>query len=140
MAPLPRPFTSTTSCAPARSASSTMSWMVGTSTMGSIAFGTAWGQEGNASPARPGGYPPCAVGVSWERSPLRGRARYHSFARADRLRDRVGEMSVRALQPRGGGHSAQARLPGHLRRRLALSLSFALAGGQAARAEGNHAH
>ena len=48
-------------------------------------------------------------------------------------------MSVRAPQPRGGGPSAPARLPGHLRRRLALALSlaFALAGGQAARAEGN---
>jgi hypothetical protein len=46
-------------------------------------------------------------------------------------------MSVRALQPRGGGPSAPARLPGHLRRRLALALSLSLAGGQAARAEGN---
>jgi hypothetical protein len=46
-------------------------------------------------------------------------------------------MSVRAPQPGGGGPSAPARLPGHLRRRLALALSLALAGGQAARAEGN---
>ena len=48
-------------------------------------------------------------------------------------------MSVRAPQPRGGGPFAPARLPGHLRRRLALALalSLALAGGQAARAEGN---
>src|SRR3954463_4559610 len=41
MAPLPRPLTTTTCCAPALTASSTISWMVGMSTMGSISLGTA---------------------------------------------------------------------------------------------------
>src|SRR6185295_3660756 len=41
MAPLPRPLTTTTSRMPARTASSTTSWIVGVSTIGSISLGTA---------------------------------------------------------------------------------------------------
>src|SRR5262249_54396909 len=42
IAALPRPVTSTISSIPAATASSTTSWIVGTSTMGSISFGMAW--------------------------------------------------------------------------------------------------
>src|SRR5438132_14075385 len=51
MAPFPRPFTSTTSSAPARSASSTTIWIAGTSTMGSISLGIAFVAGKNRVPS-----------------------------------------------------------------------------------------
>src|SRR6202022_1201918 len=130
MAPLPRPFTSTPSSAPARSASSPMSWMVGTSTMGSISFGTALvaGRKRVPSPAA-GITTFCSACFTETPSSSGGANATILFARPDRLRDRVPRMlRSRFHLPRFRGR------PGM---RLALLLGFALAGGQAARAEGS---